>query len=469
MYNSIYPTYINSYSGVNNRQITKKEDEEKKSQSSNQAENNKLENSKHDNFLSSQSQNSGMASTFPNGEKVAIDYTKRQVHIDQVLSDFKNTANAIGAPDDIKAEVNSYLELIETQAQKENPNKQIIQSNLKNASQILDEYITNTLKKQSNVVENWVDALFLQQIDYKSEKTPNLQQEEPQTVEAEIVEEPAEEQQIQEEQIVEQQEEQASQASDIYVPNDPQLKRMFIQAKKYAAIDQKEKALYAFQNTMDYAEETGDYQACAMIHFEEGRLYDDFNQVEDALYNYDRAVKQTSDNNIKAKAHIYMGKIYDDYVKFEPAVEHYTAAVSFSGESDNLKLQTQALNNLAEIHTGRYDKKNALMFMDMSSSMADETNDERVKGIINGRNARFCEKLDENARALNYYGVSSEAYSNTEDNESLAKNYQNAAEIMFGYGNSAKAKKLLSKAYIAAYKTDNDELKTEITHKLASL
>ena len=40
---------------------------------------------------------------------------------------------------------------------------------------------------------------------------------------------------------------------------------------------------------------------------------------------------------------------------------------------------------------------------------------------------------------------------------------------MFGYGNSAKAKKLLSKAYIAAYKTDNDELKAEITHKLATL
>ena len=475
MYNTIYPGYVNSYYGINNRQITRKQDDEKSSKSSQNAENN----------LQQERQKTNEGSYFPNGEKVAIDYSRKKIGIDQILSDFKNTTNAIGAPDNIKQEVSSYLQLIESQSKKDVPNQQIIQSNLKNASQILDEYITNTLKKQSKVVENWVDALFLQQIDYKSTSqevsTPKEPQEVPEQPE-QIVEEPQIESQTEvitedeteevanatdEEQIQEPSSENIN--SDIYVPQDPQLRRMFIQAKKYAAIDNKERALYSFQNTMDYADEIGDTQACAMIHFEEGKLYDDFDQIEDALFNYNRAAKQSKDNNIKAKAHLSMGKIYDDYVYFEPAVEHYCAAVTFAGEADNLKLQSKALSDLAQLHTEKYDRNNAIMFMNLAQEAADETKNDRVKGIISVKNARMCEKLGENARALNLYGNSAQAFSNIDDSENLAKNYVSAAEIMLQYGNKAKAKKLFSKAYIAAQKTDNKDLKMQITQQIAAI
>ena len=457
MYNSIYPNYANAYYGINNRQITRRKDEDKSSQSSNATENNPQEERK-------SSSNNNQNTHFPNGEKVAIDYTKKRIGIDQVLSDFRNTANAIGAPDNIKSEVASYLTLIENQAQKENPNPQIVQSNLKNASQILDEYITKTLKKPSKVVENWVDALFLQQIDYKSEVLAGAAAQ----VEAQPIEEPAEEiveepEAIQaeavEEVIVEEQEPPKPQVkSGVYVPEDPQLKRMFIQAKKYAAIDNKEQALYSFQNTMEYAEDIGDIQTCAMINYEEGRLYDDFNQVEDALYCYHQATQQSSDNNLKARAHLSMGKIYDDFVNFAPAVDHFCSAVSFAGEADNQILQTQALTDLAQVHTDRYDKENAIKFMDMSTIVANETNNGKVKGITYSRNAKMSEKLGEKIRALNMYSNSAQSFHTIEDNENLAKNYRSAAEIMLQYGNTAKAKRLLSKAYIAAQQTGNSEL-----------
>ena len=472
MYNSIYPNYANAYYGINNRQITRKKDEDKNSQSSNAAENNPQEERRN-------SSNNSQNTHFPNGEKVAIDYTRRKIGIDQVLSDFRNTANAIGAPEDIKKEVDSYLSLIENQAQKESPSPQIIQSNLKNASQILDEYITKTLKKPSKVVENWVDALFLQQIDYKSEllaggaaqvveeqtteQTPVDEiVEELETVQGEIVEEEPE--------IVEEQTPPKTQVRNgVYVPEDPELRRMFIQAKKYAAIDNKEQALYSFQNTMEYAEDIGDIQTCAMINYEEGRLYDDFNQVEDALYCYHQATQQSSDNNLKARAHLSMGKIYDDFVNFAPAVDHFCSAVSFAGEADNQILQTQALTDLAQVHTDRYDKENAIKFMDMSTIVANETNNGKVKGITYSRNAKMSEKLGEKIRALNMYSNSAQSFHTIEDNENLAKNYRSAAEIMLQYGNTAKAKRLLSKAYIAAQQTGNSELKELISQDLATV
>ncbi len=455
MYNSIYPAYAGYYSGVNNRQITRKQENEKSSQSSHSAQ---------EEVQKGDSHSSNRGAYFPNGEKVAIDYTKRKINIEQVLTDFKNTANAIGAPDDIKSEVFSYLDLINSQAQKDNPNQQIIQSNLKNASQILDEYITNTLNKPSKVVENWVDALFLQKIDYKIpvKEIPEIAVQSTAADEnSPVIYSKTDSYEVRQESQT------AKNQNTVYVPDDPALKRMFIQAKKYAAIDNKEKALYAFESSLDYATEIGDNQTQAMIHYERGRLYDDINQIDDALYNYNRAAKQSQDNNIKARAHFSMGKIYDDYVKFEPAVSHYCAAVSFAGEADNLKLQTQALSDLAQLHAGRYDKKNTMMFMDMADTIASETNDNRVKGIISSKNAVCCKKIDEKIKALKYYGESVRSFLQTDDNEKLAKNYMNAAELMDGYGNKAKAMKLLSKAYIAAQSTDNAELKTQITMLIA--
>ena len=458
MYNSIYPNYVKSYLGINNQQIKRKQDDEKSSQSSKQAENSLQEERKRP-----QAQQ-GSETFFPNGEKVAIDYTRRQINITQVLSDFKNTANAIGAPDDIKQEVYSYLTLVENQSQKDAPNAQIIQSNLKNASQILDDYITKTLKKPSKVVENWVDALFLQQIDYKAPVTETSQVEQLPVVQeqeelSEIVEE-SDDGFVAKESVVE---------PEFFVPEDTRLKSMFIQAKKFAAIDEKERALYSFDNALEYAEELGDIQTAAMVRLEQGKLYDAFDRVEDALYSYNLASKQSNDNNVKARAHLSMGKIYDEFVKFEPAVNHYVAAASFAGEADNQKLQTRALSDLTVMHANRYDKDNTLLFADLTDIVAYETNSDSVIAFAASRNAKCCEKINDKAKALQYYGISASACNADGDYENLARNYKKAAEIMLGYGNRAKAKKLLSKAYLAIQNCNSSDLKQEIVSTLTSI
>ncbi len=453
MYNTIYPNYVNNYFGANNRRITRKQEEEKSPSQTLQKAENEPQQDKH------APKDGGMY--FPNGEKTAIDYTRRQINIDQVIKDFRNTANAIGVPEELKSEVNGYLSLVESQSRKDAPNPQIIQSNIKTASKLLDEYITNTLKKPSRVVENWVDTLFLQEVDYKSAIKPT---EEP----AEEITDPThdviEEETVEPEVIPNDQPKKG-----FYVPSDADLKQLLTEAKSFANNNNKEHALYLFQQAMDYAEQIGDYQACAIIHYEQGKIYDSFNRLEDALYNYDRAAKQSNDNNIKARAHISMGKIYDDFIYFKPAVDHYCAAVSFAGESDNLKLQTKALTDLAQIHTDRYEKDNAVMFISFASAIAEETKDNKVKGYTYSKGARNYTKLNDKARALKYYGNSAQAYSLVEDNENLAKNYRDAAQIMLGYGNKAKARTLLSKAYTAAQKTDNTVLRQEITQKIAAL
>ena len=106
---------------------------------------------------------------FPNGNKVAIDYTNNKINISQILQDFRSTIAAINSPDEVKKDVEVYLELVERESTKNSPSRDIVLSNLKNAARITDRYIQESLKKPSKVVQDWVDALFLQNINLKAD------------------------------------------------------------------------------------------------------------------------------------------------------------------------------------------------------------------------------------------------------------------------------------------------------------
>ena len=73
------------------------------------------------------------------------------INIAQILKDFKNTALAIGTPAELQEEVDGYINLIQSQVSKDNPNTKLIKSNLKNASTLLDAYISETLNKESKL------------------------------------------------------------------------------------------------------------------------------------------------------------------------------------------------------------------------------------------------------------------------------------------------------------------------------
>lgn len=95
--------------------------------------------------------------------------TTHQINISQILVDFKNTIASIGAPADVEAKVHEYIAMVEDESNKETPRKETIITSLKTASRLLDDYISNTLKKPSSVVQDWIDAFLLQQVDYKAD------------------------------------------------------------------------------------------------------------------------------------------------------------------------------------------------------------------------------------------------------------------------------------------------------------
>ncbi len=404
-----------------------------------------------------------------------------KINIAQILKDFKNTQIAIGTPPELGEEVDAYLNLIQKQVEKDNPNVNRIKSDLKTASSILDEYISKTLNKDSKVVENWVDALFLQQIDFKYNeeeinpqflvKFPEGSTEKAQKTEEKApVEETTSQEAFTQTAEIETQEElpEKTTSNNVHIPQDKELKSLFIQSKKLAYANEPKKAIETFQKALSRAEEVGDTETQSKIYYEIGQIYDNHDYPAQALKSYHKSLENTTDNNIKTKAHYSMAQIYDDVNQIEPALDHYFVSVSYGGESDNLAAQSTSLTRMGNIFSDMYED-NAFEYFDMANALVSQTDNAKVKGFVASSTGRAYERFGEPQEALKSYSNAVQNYTKADSPLKVAQNYVSAADIMIEYNSKEKARGLLTKAQKFAQKTDDINLMNEINNRLNQL
>ena len=375
-----------------------------------------------------------------------------KINIAQVIGDFKNTARAIGTPEDIYEEVDTYLGLVEKTTKKDTPNVKAVQSNLRNAAGLLDKYISDTLKKDSKVVENWVEAIFLQQVDYKY-NTEDVN-------EAFLVKMP------EDKKAEEPSQTQPTQNAEPQKPQmDSELKQLFKDGKFASKAKDSVTALNTFERAINRAIEIGDKESQAKITFEVAQVYDHDDDLPRALANYNKAIETTTDNNVKVKAHYSMAQIYDDVKQFKPAIEHYMAAISFAGETDNFKAQTQSLTKIGNMYTDKYDKEAFNVYED-AKTVADESKDASVKGYVSSSIANAYNKFNKPEKAMRYYSDAVKNYKQAGSDEKVAINYKKAGELMQDYQRMDKGKNLIQKAILYAKKANNDNLVKELEKDL---
>ncbi|MBR1425426.1 hypothetical protein IJ579_07690 [bacterium] len=393
-----------------------------------------------------------------------------KINIAQILKDFKNTAIAIGTPQELQEEVDGYIDLINKQVTKDNPNEKLIRSNLKNAASILDSHISNTLKKDSKVVENWVDTLFLQIIDFHYNEndinerflvkfpdgtTSQTQTREEIPQETEIQPEP-------ESNVI------PISVAASNIPQDKQLKSLFIQAKKYAYTKDPENAIRLFEKALNRANELDDTETSSKIYYEVGKIYDEHDYIVQALKSYNHSIKLTTDENVKTKAHYSMAQIYDDVNQISPALDHYVSTISHAGEAENLPAQSASLTKIGNIYSDMYEKE-AFNYYDIAQDIADETSNYNLRGYVASNAGKAHIKFEQPQEALVSFSSAVRDYTKAESPAKTAQNYIAAADIMVEYNNPAKAQKLLYKAQRYARQTDNINLMNEINTKIRQL
>ena len=399
-----------------------------------------------------------------------------EINIAQILKDFKNTAVAIGTPEDVFEEVNGYLALIDKQVRKPSPNGKIIKTNLAFAASLLDEHISQTLQKESKVVQNWVDTLFLQRINFKYDENDINERflvkfpdgSTSQTKRQEELQETA-----QEEILPENKEKVipisvAKTDDSLRIPQDKQLKSLFIQAKKYAYAQNPEKAIKAFEKALNRANEIDDTETSGKIYYEVGKIYDENDYLAQALKSYNHSLKLSKDENVRSKAHYSMAQIYDDVNQITPALEHYVSTISHAGEAENLPAQSASLTKIGNIYSDMYDKE-AFLYYDVAKDIAGETKNYNLQGFVASNTGKAHMKFDEPEKALKSYSNAVQDYTNAKSNVKTAQNYLAAADIMVEFNNIDKAYRLLTKAQKDARQSDNVSLMSEINTKLNQL
>ena len=437
--------------------------------------------------------------------------TSNKVNIAQILKDFRNTISAIGTPDILREEVEDYLQEVEAHTKGEAPSINFVQTNLLNAAEILDRYISETLNKESKVVVKWLEALFLQRINYRyndgevnkaflvkfpeseEEKRAKAEKAQREAAQAEISEEnnnnsqqtnlepiqdvetkyePIPQPVQQPKQIVVQQNPHVTEPINDYIPQrnivqqktkpqvtiipeDNELKSLFIQAKKHAFAHNPSKAMDMFHRALVRAQQINDGESQSKICLEMGKIYDDNNYVVQALNSYNRSLKSTTDNNIKTQAHYSMAQIYDEVNQIEPALNHYLTSVSYAGENDNLVAQSTSLTKIANIFLDKYDKK-AFEFYEEADILVSQTDNAKTKGFVSSNIAGAYTTFNLPNKALKYYANAVKNYTDAQAKENIVENYKAAAELMLELKNPAKAKVLLRKAL--SYSNQNTDV-----------
>ena len=412
-----------------------------------------------------------------------------KVNIAQILKDFKNTIKAIATPPEIEENVQRYLQIVEQQVREPQPQVNLIQSNLKIAASLLDKYISDTLNKDSKVVQNWLDALFLQRINYsynEEEINPsflvqfpddNKKQEnsiEEKTETASVVQEESQQEVALEQNNAEEPEGDTLYLEDYQAEN---IEEEFTQAQHSIShrpnitiipSNNPQKAMSIFKEAFNRASALKDSETQSRICLEIGKIYDDNDFVVQALNSYNKSLQYTTDTNVKSKAHYSMAQIYDDVNQVGPALEHYITSISYAGKSDDLITQSDSLTRVANIFTDKYDE-NAFEYYEVAKKLIEQTSDSNMKGYVLSNTADACVQFKKNDKALKYYAEAVKNYEKTNSTEEIAQNYKSAAELMIEFNSPNKAKSLLKKALVNAVKTTNEDLISEINLLLTSV
>ncbi len=425
-----------------------------------------------------------------------------KVNIAQILKDFRNTIKAIATPAEIEEQVNVYLQTVEQLVREPQPQVNMIQSNLKIAASLLDKYISETLNKDSKVVQNWLDALFLQRINYsynEEEVNPNFlvkfpdqqenkpkaaaeeaaqtqraedvapasQVEAPIAPQGEIIEIEPEELSLEEE-FTQAKETISKKPNITIIPQDTKLKSLFVEAKKQAFSNNPQKAMQIFKEAFTRATELKDTETQSRICLEIGKIYDDNDHFVQALNSYNKSLQFTTDVNVKSRAHFSMAQIYDDVNEVGPALNHYMTSISYAGKSDDLIGQSDSLTRMANIFADKYDE-GAFEYYDVARKLIEQTTDSSMKGYVLSNTADACVQFKKGDKALKYYAEAVKNYERSNSVEEIAENYKSAAQIMIDFNSPNKAKSLLKKALVNAVKTKNEDLIAEINAMLASV
>ena len=407
-----------------------------------------------------------------------------KINIKQLLIDFNSTLNAIGATEEVENEVKTYLGLVEHQSKKENPNKKMIVSNLKIAADVLDTYISETLNKPSKVVKDWVDALLMQNIDFKSDESitkgafESITGEQPQTAklaQKKLAQKAEKQPEVSsDENIVK--EENALVVHEVQPvitsnPQDEKIKTLIAESDEFAKTSPR-KSLELLSEAFSIAQNNSDKQSMAEIYSKIADVQNNLNnlpQALDCLHASTTLAYSLGDDLLKTQNHKQMGKIYDEAGYMQTALDHYFASIAVDGKLDDTENQADTLTDIGKMYTARYVQNEAVDYYKDALELAKVTKNLDMMSDIFQNTAITFENSGTTQKALDNYKNAAILSQKSGNETQLASIYEQAGDLMAKNNYYMRAADLYKKSYRLSEKIDNQENLIRLKEKLVNI
>lgn len=345
---------------------------------------------------------------------------KGVISIQSIVTDFQNTMEALGVTPEVRGAVAPYLQVVAHQSQRETPAPGLMKQNLKAAADTMDQYITEALGQNSRVVREWVDALLLQPIEYKSDG--------PIAVVSGAV---------------------AQGQAQVKAPSTPvdmaALKGQLTQAQDaldnkapQTAIDILEPALASLQNA-DAPKAKG------RVLFLLGQASVQTGDTEKAKGYYQQALGVLGQDAapIKLKTHYALGQIAQKAGQWAEAESHYSQVQQLAQAQQNVPWQGQALNQLGDVAMKQGKFPHAAQHWLNAVDLV-EGSDSKLEASLYTQLGQVARQMGQPKDALGFYRQSLGISERKADTAGKTATLQKIASLYLDAGKVDKAKQILN-------------------------
>ncbi len=366
------------------------------------------------------------------------------INIQAVLVDFQSTMDALGVTPEVRQEVAPYLQVVAHQAQRPQPVAGLVKQNLRIAGDTLDQFISETLGQPSNVVREWVDALLLQPINFKSD-TPIVIHT---GVEAGMAAPMAPASgPIQDH---------GAASSDSLDTGSSELadvdQRFIKQALQDAKLAMKENrlddAMGKYQGILDKLDGQDYPLVKGRVLYQMGRVQEKGRNLEGAVDYYQNALDTLPEKaalELRGKVCRAYGQVLQQQGNIDQAITIFQQGIGIQAALGNAAEQGQMRNLLGMVYMRQGQVEQAQTQFESALVLAQESDPAMVTDVLSNLGS-LSRKAGRYAKAMGYYKQSYEAASARQDVDGMRQTLQTMASLYLDTGKPEKAYKILEKA-----------------------
>jgi tetratricopeptide (TPR) repeat protein len=286
----------------------------------------------------------------------------QKIPLNDVIHDFNNTMTALGVDETTQQEVATYLGVVRLQASKDQPEVGYIKQTLRTAANTLDQYISKALGQPSKVVKEWVDALLMQDIDYKANITP---------------EEVTPPQSANQSPPSQQADTNPDTTPAVVPPDTPestgiktQLKSLIETAKTLQGQQQYLQADEKLQAALDLLQDGNRPDWEGKVWGLRGKILDQGGQWQNALNAYEQAADRFSRAQLPQKQSYALqaaASLLEDHGELQKAKDYYEQVVALDEQTGDPKTLLHSLNDLGSVALKAGDATQAIQALERAS------------------------------------------------------------------------------------------------------